>query len=288
MAPARASVVLLVRYGELALKSPYVRRHLEDLLAANVQAMFAANREACVVKLARGRLFVHADDEAAALRLLRRVFGIVSVSAAKEVPSDLETLTREAVAYARDVLGSARSFAVRPRRSGEHPYTSQDLAVKIGRAIQEANPGLAVNLEAPGREIHVEVRGPRAYVFHEIVPGQGGLPLGALGDALAPVNDEEGLVAAWLVMRRGCRVIIAGEEARATVLRQWDPKLVAVPAVPWPELLELAVKKGLAGVVAPPDSSPALGTDGTLLLRPLDGLAADEVAALARSIRAPP
>src|SRR2546422_5372069 len=191
--------------------------------------MFAANGVECVVKVVRGRVFVHAEDEAAAVRLLRRVFGIVSVSPAKEVKSDLETLTREVVAYAKDVLRPGTSFAIRARRSGEHPYTSQEFAKVAGKAIQDAIPGLAVNLSAPNHEIHVEIRGPRAYLFREIVGGPGGLPLGSQGEVLAVIRDEADLVAAWLLMRRGGPAPGAGPAPLLAALRRWDPRLEAPP-----------------------------------------------------------
>lgn len=279
-----ATVVLLVRYGELSLKSRYVRRQLEDRLVTNVQEMFAANRTECIVKVARGRLFVHADDEVAALRLVRRVFGIVSVSAAKEVPSDLDTLTKEVVAYAGPLLGAGRSFAIRPRRSGTHPYTSQDLARILGKAMQDAIPGLAVRLAKPDIEVHVEVRGPRAYVFHEIVDGVGGLPLGSQGAALAHVGDEAGMVAAWLMMRRGCRVRVAGSEPSLNALRQWDPRLEVLGNISAEDLSHRAADKGIP-LVWPTDARPTAATTKLFVLDPLTGLSDDEVRDLARLVR---
>ncbi len=275
-------MVLLVRYGELALKSPYVRRHLEDRLAANVRDMFAANGAECVVRTERGRLFVHADDEATALRLLRRVFGIVSISPAKDGTSDLEALTRDVVAYAQDVLGPGRTFAIRARRSGNHPYTSQDLARALGKAVQEAIPGADVDLDAPDREIHVEVRGPRAYVFHEVVKATGGMPLGSQGEVLAIADDEAGMVAAWLVMRRGCRARVVGREPFLAALRQWDPRLEVLAGVPPSDLTGLAVGKGMSLVVP---SRVGGEVDGPLVLTPLAGLTAKEISHLAGTIR---
>ena len=275
-----ASVVLLVRYGEIALKSRFVRRQLEDLLASNIRDLFAANALECIVRAERGRVFVHVDDEPAALRLLRRVFGIVSISPAKEFPSDLEGLTAAVVAYARGLLASGRSFAIRARRSGEHPYTSQELARVLGRAVQDAITGLAVDLDEPDVELFVEVRGPKAYVFCKIVPGTGGLPLGSQGTVLAAVEDEEGLVAAWLAMRRGCRAIVAGRDGLVETLRRWDPKLVAVEPRPTPELLALAAEKGLGGVVVPAWEQAGSGGGGPMLLRPLIGMTEDEIRTL--------
>ena len=278
-------MVLLVRYGELALKSTYVRRALEDRLAENVRDQFAANGVECVVKVTRGRLFVHADDEVAALRLLRRVFGIVSASAAKEVPSDLDVLTKEVAAYARGVLASGQSFAIRPRRSGQHTYTSQELARVLGTAVQDAIPGLAVNLDAPNREIHVEVRGPRAYVFHEVVAGPGGLPLGSQGTVLAVAEDDAGMVATWLVMRRGCRPRVAGREPFLAALQAWDPRLAAMEPMSVPSLLRLAEEKGEPLVLACAEGLTA-GDAAPFVLRPLVGLWDADVADLARRIRA--
>ena len=270
-------VVLLVRYGELALKSAYVRRALEDRLAANVRTMFAADGVECVVKVERGRLFVHAEYVSTALRLLRRVFGVVSISPAMETKSDLATLTREVAAYAHGVLRSGMSFAIRPRRSGQHPYTSQELARVLGKAVQEAIPELRVDLEAPDREIHAEVRGPRAYVFHEVVDGPGGLPAGSQGDVSAVAEDEEGMVAAWLLMRRGCRVRVVGPDAVVASLRKWDPNL----------------EKGTFGVTAGsevpfpgPTAAYVMGRgESSLTLAPLTGLPRAGIRALAERIR---
>lgn len=280
-------MVLLVRYGELALKSRFVRRQLEDRLATNVREMFAANDVECVLKVERGRLFVHAEDEADALRLLRRVFGIVSISATKETASALETLTAHVVAYARNVLEPGKSFAIRPRRTGEQSYTSQDLARVLGKAVQDAIPGVVVDLDDPDREIHVEVRGGRAYVFHEIVPGPGGLPLGSQGEVLAAVGDEAGMVATWLLMRRGCRARVAGTEPYVATLRKWDPRLEVGPLRAADELLGRVSHSGTFAIVSSEalEQNPLVSGDASLRLRPLLGLSDVEMHALSERIR---
>ena len=277
-------MVLLVRYGELSLKSPYVRRQLEDRLVTNIQEMFAANRVECVVKRERGRVFVHAEDEGAAVRLLRRVFGIVSLSPAKETASDLERLTEFVADYAHSLLAGGMTFAIRPRRSGEHPYTSQDLARVLGQAVRDAIPRVSVDLGAPDRTIHVEVRGPRAYMFHEIADGPGGLPIGSQGEVLAAAEDETGMVATWLVMRRGCRPRVAGREPLVAALRAWDPGLQVLERTSGAQLLRLAVEKGMP-VVLPSREGLTVGAKAPFVMTPLDGLSEDEVVALTRRIR---
>src|SRR2546428_6741 len=58
-------------------------------------------------------------------------------------------------------------------------------------------------------------------------PARGGLPLGSQGRGLALVDSEAGMVAAWLAMKRGCRVTVATpDDSRAhEPLRRWDVHL---------------------------------------------------------------
>src|SRR2546425_2804590 len=203
-------MVLLVRFGELALKRPYVRRHLRDRLVANIQDLFAAEGIECLTRADHGRIYVDVDDVPAASSALRRVFGIVSFSPAREVSSDPEEIGIVALDLAKKHLARGGSFAIRARRSGTHPYTSQDLAKLLGRRIQDAIPKATVNLDAPQVELHVEVRENRSYLFTEIIDGPGGLPMGSQGRGLALVDSEAGVGAAWVALEGGGKGTVAG------------------------------------------------------------------------------
>src|SRR5436309_15640930 len=82
------TMVLLVRFGELALKSRFVRRQLRDRLVANIQDLFAAEGIECLTRADYGRIYVAVDDVPAASAALKRVFGIVSFRTAQETPRD--------------------------------------------------------------------------------------------------------------------------------------------------------------------------------------------------------
>ena len=234
-------MVLLVRFGELALKSPYVRRQLRDRLVANIQDLFAAEGVECLTRADHGRVYVDVEDVPAASSALRRVFGIVSFSPARETTSDPEDIAALALESAKGGLRDGGSFAIRARRSGTHSYTSQDLAKLLGRRVQDAIPKATVNLDAPQLEVHVEVRENRAYVFTEVVDGPGGLPLGSQGRGLALVDSEAGMVAGWLAMKRGCKVTIAAPDGSTAhePLRRWDVHLKVLSWEPGLDLKEL-------------------------------------------------
>ncbi len=286
-------MVLLVRFGEIALKSRYVRRQLRDRLVANIQDLFAAEGVECVTEADEARIYVHADDLVRARSILTRVFGVVSVSPAAEGHADLETLKSLAVQEAAAAgISAGTTFAVRPRRVGTHPFTSQDLARDIGGAILGACPGAKVNLDAPAHEIHVEVRMNRGYVFHETWAGPGGLPLGSQGRALALVDGDAGMVAAWMAMKRGCRVVVAAPvgSKEPEALRRWEPGLKVLEMTATGSVDELvrvaragAVFVGTRGEAFEPRGRPAVAVP---VFEAVIGLRDDEIAALAARIRA--
>ncbi len=286
-------MVHLVRFGEIALKSRFVRRQLRDRLVANIQDLFAAEGVECVTEADEARIYVHVDDPDRARSILTRVFGVVSISPAAEGHADLETLKRLAVEEAsRASLSAGGTFAVRPRRVGTHPFTSQDLAKVIGGVILDAFPGAKVHLNAPAIEIHVEVRENRGFVFHEFWPGPGGLPLGSQGRALAVVDGEAGMVAAWMAMKRGCRVVLAAPSGspETEALRRWEPGLKVVElsgSERWDELTRMAragaVFVGTRARDFIPEGRPKVSVP---VFEPVIGLTDPEIDALAAHIRA--
>ena len=219
-------MVILVRFGEIALKSRYVRRQLRDRLVANIQDLFAADGVECLTRADHARIYVEVNDVAAATRILRRAFGVVSFSPAEPCAATPEAIAEIAVRLSRDRVRARTSFAVRAKRQGSHTFTSQDIARMVGSEIQRAIPDSEVDLDAPQVEIFAEIREGAGYVFTDKVPGPGGLPLGSQGPALAVVEGPRGVVAAWMAMKRGCRVTVAAPaEELAAPLRRWDVHL---------------------------------------------------------------
>ena len=222
--------LLLVRYGELALKSPPVRREFERTLQRNLLEQFAAAGMSCRLRNDRGHFYVESDDASAAARVARRVFGVTSVSVVWEVPTDRAVIARRLLELADPLLRPGCSFAVRARRTGQHPFTSQELARDLGGAVLERFPdrALRVDLEHPDVEAFVEVRGPRCYLYFGREKGPGGLPLGVAGRVVALVDGTRGALGAFLMMKRGCRCdLIAtgpGADLARSVLGRFDPR----------------------------------------------------------------
>jgi len=282
---------LLVRYGEIGLKSASVRRRFEQQLIADMRRRHASAQVACVISQARGRVFVDSDDWRKSSEILSRTFGVVSFSPVTEVSSEAAELESAAVEFARGLMFKGASFAVRSRRSGNHPYTSQEIARKLGESILKDNSalGIRVNLEEPDVEVSVEVRDRKAYLFSMALPGPGGMPLGSQGRALCAVDSEAGLASTWLMMKRGCSVLVATSDANALApLGAWYPNLKAVE--PEEDLIHQAVTNDCIGVALAwrlKDIEGKGPLKGELpVFYPLVGLSEEEVRGLIDRIRA--
>lgn len=219
--------LLLVRYAEMGLKSPGVRRYFEKVLTHNMMAALAQERVEAFIESQYGRLFVTTDRPSEAAAVLRRVFGISSLSEVRECTSDLGDIRRLALEVASPLLADGSTFRVEARRNGVHPYTSMQLAAQAGEEIYEAHRhrGIRVDLHHPDLTVFVEVRDRRAYVFSEYQAGPGGLPMGSQGKVVALLERRRDALAAWMMMKRGCRVLFLGEDEEAMrIVRRWDPE----------------------------------------------------------------
>ena len=188
-----------------------------------------------LVNCDQGRIYVRTDrtriDEA--IKVLQRVFGIASVSPVIETSSDMESIMATAVAYSKEVLVDGSTFKIKSRRVGTHQFTSMDIAVQVGEAVLYANQdrGVTVDIHDPDKEIFVEVRENQTFIFSEYCDGTGGLPMGSQGKVLVMLEKETDALAAWLIMKRGCRALAVseGENEAVRIVRRWDPELKVLP-----------------------------------------------------------
>ena len=157
--------VILLRYGEIALKSKPVRKSLVQRLKDNIRVHFRANGLECHISSDYGRIYIYCDDHEKAIGLLKRVFGLVSFSSCIETTSELEGLTEQTVRLAQAWLNEGAKFAIRTKRIGTHPFSSQSLAEKLGSVVLESVNDLKVDLSNPDVEIFVEVRHEKGFIL---------------------------------------------------------------------------------------------------------------------------
>ncbi|MEM2204687.1 MAG: tRNA uracil 4-sulfurtransferase ThiI [Candidatus Hadarchaeales archaeon] len=192
-------MLYLLRYGELALKSEPVRKRWEESLIRQLKALPGVEE----VRRERGRIWVEGEVPE---EKLKKVFGIVSFSPCEKC--GLGELEERVVEFCRrEGFGEGGTFAVRVKRTGDHPFTSPQKAAELGSLLQRTF-GLKVDLEHPMRELFVEIRGEECFLFTKVIRGAGGIPLGVEGKVVSLFSGGiDSPVASWMAMKRGCEVL---------------------------------------------------------------------------------
>lgn len=224
--------VILVRYGELALKGQN-RSDFEKQLVNNIRVALESIAPAKVERH-WGRILVRPERRAeVAARRLQDVFGITSISPARRAELDLAAIGALAEAAFDEALAAHPGsqplrFRVRTTRPEKRfPLTSVELDREIGGRLKARNPRLLVDLEQPEIVVGIELRTEGAFVFARRLEGPGGLPVGSLGRALCLISGGiDSPVAAYLAHKRGLSLAYAtfhsapfiGENARKKVV----------------------------------------------------------------------
>jgi len=212
--------------GEIGIKSAWTRRTYEKRLIRNIKATLKHHKipyEAVIRQ--QGRIYIKTSSAQVAAEELTRVFGISSLSPARQTTSKLEDITAQSMRLAEQKLQTQNSFAIKCRRIGTHPYTSQDICEHVGKKILEGFPKLKlkVNLTNPDIAIGIEIRQNNTYIYTEAISAPDGLPIGTQPKTIGLIKpDTNSPVASWLIMKRGCPVVPVyfGENQNKTAVKQ--------------------------------------------------------------------
>ncbi len=198
--------LILIRYGELALKSSKIRGRFERRLMDNITSSIDGE-----ITKDQGRIFLKPKDFKYALNKLNKIFGIVSYSPVIKTKTTKENIIQSLSQFTKHLIDEGivkegHTFAIRSRRVGNHNFTSQELGAFCGGVVIDTIP-LKVDLSNPDVEIFIEVRDNDVYIYTEKIEGPGGLPLGTQGKVIVLLSSGiDSPVAAYLMMKRGCSI----------------------------------------------------------------------------------
>lgn len=200
--------LLLIRYGEIALKGKN-RPYFENMLLQNIKVALK-NLQPFQVNFRRGRYYVTVSEENmfSALRRLQKVCGIVSVSPVSTAKLDLGDICRQAFQLLRASHQPGATFKVDTRRANKSfPHISPEVSRLVGAYILKNEPELKVDVHNPTITINIEIREKEAYLYSQVFPGPGGLPVGVTGKGLLLLSGGiDSPVAGWMAMKRGVKI----------------------------------------------------------------------------------
>ena len=236
---------IVVHYQEIALKGNnrpwFVARLARNLRLATKDVGVREVR----VLMGRIELLLRDDADWNAVRdRTAQVFGVANFARAGRAALDVDAIAGEILNDLGD--RQTETFRVSAKRADKRfPLTSPQIEREVGGRIQEAK-GWRVDLSNPGLTIHIEALTEDAFYYYGKEQGAGGLPAGTSGRVACLLSGGiDSPVAAWRMMRRGCRVLFvhfhsypilsrASQEKVRELVRvltkfQYDSKLYLVP-----------------------------------------------------------
>ena len=198
---------IIIHYQEIALKGknrPWfvarlvrnIRESTRDLDIKEVRVLMGRIE----LVLGPGATWEQVRDRVA------QVFGIGNLARAGRAPLDVDAIATEIL---KD-LGpeNPATFRVSAKRADKRfPLSSPEIEREVGGRIKEAR-NWTVNLAKPELTIRVEALTHEAFYSFGTIRGAGGLPVGASGRVACLLSGGiDSPVAAWRMMRRGCRVL---------------------------------------------------------------------------------
>lgn len=189
----------LIKYAEIGVKGK--NRYLfEEALVKQIKYALKKAEGEFAVRRTDGRIYVDAlsdFDYEETVKSLKKVFGISGICPVVYVMDEgFEKLGHDVVRYIGDVYPDRnKSFKVSARRARKnYPLNSMEINVELGAVILDAYPEMRVDVHKPDILLNVEVR-DNIYLYSEIIPGPGGMPVGTGGKAMLLLSG--GLTLRW-------------------------------------------------------------------------------------------
>lgn len=201
----------LIKYAEIGVKGK--NRYLfEDALVHQIRFALKKCDGSFLITKTQGRIFVEAEGEFdydEAVEQLQHVFGISGICPMIYVEDEgFEKLCGTVVGYVGEVYPDRhKTFKVNARRARKnYPKDSMEINADLGEAVLSAYPEMTVDVHEPDILLTVEIR-ERIYIYSEIIPGPGGMPVGTGGKAMLLLSGGiDSPVAGYMIAKRGVKI----------------------------------------------------------------------------------
>ncbi|WP_276949484.1 tRNA uracil 4-sulfurtransferase ThiI [Acetatifactor muris] len=201
----------LIKYAEIGIKGK--NRHLfEDALMHQMKYALKKCEGKFLIHKSQGRIYVDCQGEFdydETVDCLKNVFGISGICPVIYAEDEgFEKLCDTVVRYVADVYPDRnRTFKVHARRARkDYPKESMEINADLGEAILNAYPEMSVDVHEPDILLCVEIR-EKIYLYSEIIPGPGGMPVGTGGKAMLLLSGGiDSPVAGYMIAKRGVKI----------------------------------------------------------------------------------
>lgn len=203
--------IILVKYGEIILKGGN-RPRFEKVLIQNISNSIK-NIANVRITIAQATIYIEVEEDDKidiVCERLQKVFGIVTIVRARVCEKTVESIEAAALEYCRKDLQPGKKFKVEAKRSDKKfPLNSVQLSMEVGGFLDDAVPGMIVDVHNPEVTVQIEVRDREAFVYcrENRIKGQGGMPIGTGGKATLLLSGGiDSPVAGHMIAKRGIEI----------------------------------------------------------------------------------
>ena len=201
----------LIKYAEIGLKGNN-RHFFEDALMKQIRISLRKVGGRFDVTRTQGRVYIEClsdFDFHEVVEGLKKVFGITGICPVVHVEDNgFEQLQKDIIKYIDDVYPDKnKTFKVNARRARkDYPMQSMEINSELGGTLLEAYPMMKVDVHNPEILLSVEIR-ERIYIYSEVIPGPGGMPVGTNGKAMLLLSGGiDSPVAGYMIAKRGVKI----------------------------------------------------------------------------------
>ncbi len=197
--------MLSVTFNEIALKGKN-KRDFERVLRENIKYDLENNLIKNKLKHFHNEIrieFENKDDEKKAISILKNIFGITYIYKHYELEKNL----KQAKSYIKKIVEdyNLKNFFLRVKRIDKSfEKTSPEIFLEFIKDLEKYNPE-----RESENIILLKITKTSIELLYRIEKGPSGLPVGSLGKVVSLVSGGiDSPVASWLMMKRGCEVIL--------------------------------------------------------------------------------
>lgn len=183
---------ILIAFGELFLKSEGVRKLFQKRLINNLRFFLEKENIDFKILYFRERIFIKTDEIRRASKTVKRIFGIAWL-AESFCFSQIKELSNFVAKNYPKWIKKNETFALRVKKDREKIIN--EIAKNINRKV---------DLTKPKRELFIETRDKKWFLYFKKQKGAAGLPIGSSSKALSLISGGiDSPVAAFLAAKRG-------------------------------------------------------------------------------------
>ncbi|OQX50305.1 MAG: tRNA 4-thiouridine(8) synthase ThiI [Epsilonproteobacteria bacterium 4484_20] len=200
---------ILKLFPEIMVKGSSAKKQMVQQLYSNLRHLLGAIDENIAIRKFSDKIEV--VTPVTALEEVRNTLlhtpGIEQVLEALQIDNmdTLEKIKEKVCEIAAPTI-EGKSFVVRAKRTGSHPFNSSEMERVIGGYTLAHSNAAGVDLHEPEETVRIELINNQLNIITDKHMGLGGFPIGTQGDVLSLMSGGfDSTVASYLTMKRGIK-----------------------------------------------------------------------------------